>query len=62
MEIWEKRIVQAKIKLFREDGQHLVSSWNREQTTVAGKRQNRGKQGDIREVIWERIEQTPGQC
>ena len=42
-------------------GKHLLSSWNREETIVAGERQKRGKQRDIREVIWERIEQTPCQ-
>ena len=62
MEIWRKDSSGKEIKLFGRMGKHLVSSWNREQTTVAGERQKRGKQRDIREVIWERIEQTPGQC
>ena len=55
MEIWRKDSSGKEIKLFGRMGKHLVSSWNREQTTVAGERQKRGKQRDIREVIWERI-------
>ena len=62
MEIWRKDSSGKEIKLFGRIGKHLVSSWNREETTVAGERHKRGKQRDIREVIWERIEQNPGQC
>ena len=40
----------------------MVSSWIREETIVAGERQKRGKQRDIREIMWERTEQTPDQC
>jgi len=61
MEIWRKDSSGKEIKLFGRMGKHLLSSWNREETIVAGERQKRGKQRDIREVIWERIEQTPCQ-